>query len=315
MAKVAAIELTFNGPNFVGPLFNITPTETKTLSMIGGLTGGTPTYGTEFSWQTEVLAAAAQPSIIENAALVNEFYDRAEVFNTTQPFVYAVEVSYEKMAATQALGIPGTDAVSRTQGTQPVTNELQHQTMLKLKQMALDVNYTLINGTYANPTSNTARKTRGLLVAITSNTTAAAGATLDKALVDGMLLEAWTNGAPLPEDRTVILVNGFQKQKISEVYGIAPRDRNIGGLDIDTIETDFGRFGVALERHMPTDTVLLADFSVLDTRHLVVPDKGVVFYESVATATPSEQGMLWGHIGLEYGPEVNHAKITGLATS
>jgi hypothetical protein len=57
-----------------------------------------------------------------------------------------------------------------------VTNELDWQTEIMLTQMVRDINWSLINGTYQLPADNTtARKTRGLLAAITTNVVSVAG--------------------------------------------------------------------------------------------------------------------------------------------
>ena len=53
----------------------------------------------------------------------------------------------------------------------------------------------------------------------------------------------------------VVFVNAFQKQKISDIYGYAPESRNVGGLNIQQIETDFAQLGIVWAPRMPTDTL------------------------------------------------------------
>ena len=132
------------------------------------------------------------------------------------------------------------------------------------------------------------------------------------ALIDDLVLGAYDSGAPLR--MPVIFCGGFQKQQFSDIYGYAPEDRMIGGVNIQTIVTDFGTFGVVLDRHMPTDTILLADVSVLVPRFLPIPGKGHFFLEPLAKTGAFDVSQLYGEIGLEYGPEKWHAKITGLET-
>ncbi len=47
-------------PNYVGELFNITPNDTPFLSAIGGMTGGKSVTSKQFTWQTVDNATAAQ---------------------------------------------------------------------------------------------------------------------------------------------------------------------------------------------------------------------------------------------------------------
>lgn len=309
MAQVSGQHTTFNTPNYVGELFSVTPADTPFLSMIGGLTGGKRTTSKQFSWQTVDNAAAAQPGILEGAEASYEGRDRTEVFNVTQIFQEAVEVSYTKAAAVGNLD--GQAIV----GNQPVQDEMAFQVRLKLEKIARDAEYTFLQGAYAFPADNlTARTTRGILTAITTNTVAGGAAALSKAMIDDLLLQVFTSGGPMR--MPVFFVNGFQKQKLSSIYGYAPEHRNLGGVNITNIETDFGVVGVApVDRHMPADSVLLADVSVCAPVIMEIPGKGFLFEEPLAKTGAYDRRQLYGEIGLEYGPELWHGKITGLATS
>ena len=114
----------------------------------------------------------------------------------------------------------------------------------------------------------------------------------------------------------VIWVNGFQRQLISDVYGYAPESRNVGGVRIDTIETNFGKISVApAHRFMPAAQLLLCDMSVVKPVTQPVPGKGNMFYEALAKTGASENGQLYGKFGLDHGPAFAHARLYGLATS
>ena len=54
----------------------------------------------------------------------------------------------------------------------------------------------------------------------------------------------------------------IRKQAITDLYGYAPESRNVGGLNIKQIETDFGMVGVVFDPFMPTDEIYLAEMSV-----------------------------------------------------
>jgi hypothetical protein len=314
MSAVAGQGTTFNLPNYVGELFHVTPKETPFLSMIGGLSGGEGTDSKVFTWQTVDNNAAAQPAILEGADPAYESRDRGEVSNVAQIFEYGVEVSYTKQANVGQLGTP-TAAATAILGDQPVQDELSFQTMLKVERAARDVEFTFLRGAFANPANNaSARQTRGILTAITTNVVTPTGTPrLAKTHLDEVLRAMANSGAPFRN--VVILANAFQRQRISDIYGYAPESRDVGGLSVKQIETDFGTFGVVYNRHMPTDTLLLADVSVCKPRFLTIPDKGHFFLEEKAASGASRKFMLYGEIGLEYGPELWHGEINGLATS
>jgi hypothetical protein len=199
MAGITGMGTTFDLPNYAGELFALTPADTPFLSAIGGLTGGGMTTGVEFEWQTYDLRDPSQRTRVEGAtAPTAEERVRANVRNVAQIHQEKVSVSYTKQAAIGQLATPGSAPFRGVDGSNPVNNELDWQVAQALKSIALDVNYSFINGTFANPTTNAApRKTRGLLAAVTSNriargvTTAGASSTTDTVtatahgLVDG----------------------------------------------------------------------------------------------------------------------------------
>lgn len=172
MAGITGLGTTFNLPNYTGELFALTPDDTPLLSSIGGLTGGGQTTSTEFEWQTYDLGDPGQDVALEGAdAPTSEERVRANVKNVVQIHHKAVSVSYTKQAATGNLSSPQSAPFNHPGGgANPVTNEQNWQVVQALKGVALDVNWSFWNGQYQLPTTNaTARKTRGLLAAITTN--------------------------------------------------------------------------------------------------------------------------------------------------
>jgi hypothetical protein len=310
MAAVSGTATTFNLPNYLGELFHITPFDTPLLSMIGGLNGGDANSTKEDVWQTDDNTAAAQSAALEGADPAYEERDRAEVSNVKQIYQYGFSVTYTKQAATGNLSSTSLDIT----GVQPVTDELTRQRTLKMRRMARDVEYTFLHGTYAKPADNSSpRTTRGMDAAITTNTVAAGAADLSKAMIDELLREMAASGAPF--DNVVLFANAFNRQQISNIYGYAPESRNVGGLSIEQVETDFARFGVVYDRHLDADTVLLLDVAHIMPTHLVIPGKGMVFVEPLAHTGSAWNFQLYGEIGLKYGPELWHGSITGTSTS
>ena len=69
------------------------------------------------------------------------------------------------------------------------------------------------------------------------------------------------------------------------------------------------------ERHIPTDDILIADLSFLKPVFLDIPGKGHFFVEPLAQTGAAYKYQVYGEIGLEYGPEQFHAKITNLSVA
>lgn len=308
MAAVSGLGDTYDLPNYVGELFHVTPADTPFLSMIGGLSGGEASKSKQFTWQTVDNTAAAQPAITEGADATFEERSRSEVINVCQIHQEGFHVSYTKQGATGNLN--GQSIL----GNQPVQNEVDFQRKLKMEKIARDVEWSFLQGSYVADTNiSTARKTRGLINAVSTNTVAAASARLNKDMIDELLREMADSGAPF--NNVVIFANAFQRQRISSIYGYAPESRNVGGVSINQIETDFGVLGVAYDRHMPAATILLAEVSVCKPRFLEIPGKGFLFMEPLSKSGSADKFQIYGEIGLEYGPELWHGTVTGLATS
>ena len=321
MAGISAMGTIYNLPNYHGIIYQITPNDTPFFSAIGGLTGGKSTLSTEFSWQTFDLPSAAQPAILEGADPSLGARVRAEIRNVVQIFQYGIKLSYTKMSAPNNYGTAGASSNPMgVGGNNPVNNEMSWQVQQVLKTAARDIEYSFINGAYQLPANNsTARKTKGMLAAITSNVVDASSAPLSETHFKTLLKSIWDGGGIQEQDTAYVYCNSTQKEKISEIYAYAPQDRNVGGVDINTIETDFGRLNVVLNRYVPQDTILVASIEACAPVFLMVVEdgvtKGFLFEEPLAKTGAAATRQIYGEIGLEYGYEGQHGKIIGLATS
>lgn len=172
MAGISALGTTYNLPNYTGLLFGLTPADTPFFSAIGGLSGGGQTTDVEFEWGTYDLRAAGQNVALEGqTAPTPQERVRSTANNILQIHQEAVAVSYTKQAATARLSGLASQGAGNS-----VLAELDWQTRVMLVQMVRDINWSFLNGTYQKPVDNTtARKTRGLLSAITTNTLSVAG--------------------------------------------------------------------------------------------------------------------------------------------
>ena len=318
MAQVTAQGTTWNLPNYSGELFTADMINTPILTMLGGLTGGgLQTENFEFPVSSEYdFPSETQPAITETASLTAPDATaavRTQVKNVAQIFHQAVSLSYEKLSNRGRLSLINTVGQSNN-----VSDELAWTIDYNLKIIARNIENTIINGVYAIATNaGEANRTRGLLKAVEDNdgtNVNASSATLSKTLMQQLFREMFAAGAMFVNP--VIFVNGFQKQKISDIYGYAPESRNVGGVNIQQIETDFGNIGIApAHRFMPAASLALVDMSVVAPVFQPVPGKGNFFYEDLSKTGASENGQLYGKFGLDHGPGFAHGRIYGLATS
>ena len=384
---------TYNEPNFVGELFQITPESTPLLSAIGGLTGGLSVKTVEKEWQFEDLRDSDQNTALEGAA-APAGAGRVRSFDSNIAEIHhsAVETSYTKQSTPNKTTNAGVDDVN------PVTNEHDHQVMLEIKAIAKDVNHAFWNGEYRKPTDNTqARKTRGLLQAISTNrviygnaeiSATAATDTItgthslsvgDKVIFTGrgassavvigrvyfvqsvattvsfkvaatvggaaitigtatgvkvipvsstapvldtynsLFQKAYDNGGLGDVMSATIACNSSQKRNLTATYAAAygkanpmAGTRNVGGVNLTTIETDFGTLNIMLDRQLPQDALAIVSLEQLAPFFLEVPGKGHFFEEDLAKVGAADRTQLYGEIGLEYGNEKAHAQLRGL---
>ncbi|MGD6750986.1 SU10 major capsid protein [Streptomyces sp. BH105] len=316
MAPVTGLGTTYNLPNYTGILHQLTPSDTPFFSAIGGLTGGGQTNSIEFEWQTFDLRAAAQNAKLEGAdAPTDSERTRSNVSNICQIHHETVGVSYTKLAATQVkAGINNSES-------NPVTNELDWQVEQMLKQMVRDIEFSFIQGTYAKPADNTtARKTRGLLSAITTNIIAnGTAAALTEDMVLDLLQMAWDNGGIQESETATLLTNSTQKRALTKIFvsdkNYQETSRTVGGVRVQTIETDFGSLNIMLDRHMPVDQVAVVSLEQCMPVYQEIPGKGHFFAEPLARTGAKDRTQLYGEVGLNYGNERTHGKITGLAVA
>lgn len=312
---------TFNLPNYVGELFAASPEDTPLLSSIGGLTGGQSVGAVAFEWQGYDLRAAddARQRVEGANAPAGEERDRYTASNVLEIHQEAVEISYTKQGATRQRG-SGATAVTVGSTVLPA-DELAWQLDQQFKQVARDVEKTFITGTYARPATNaTPRKTRGLLEAITTNVvTNGTPAALTAKMVLDLMQAVWENGGIQEGETRTLITNATQKRNLTKLFvsdkNYREETRNVGGVNLQTIETDFGRVNIMLNRYMPADALVVASLEELAPAFLEIPGKGHFFAEPLAKTGSADKVQIYGEIGLNYGNERKHGKVTGLTTA
>ena len=308
----------WNLPNYAGELFTASAKDTPFLSMIGGLTGGKIIDNFEFA--TGVLfdyPEAAQPAISERASLTAPTATaiaRRQEKNVTQIFQETIDLSYAKqsnMGRLQGLNTAGQVANPADEKAFQISN--------RLVKIARDVEHTFLNGVYNLATKDDeANQSRGMIELCKSEAgtnIAAADAELTSDLIDALMLQMAQNGAQFVNP--VIFCGAYQKQKLTKAYqnqigfGL-PATRNVGGLNIQEVETDFCKMGIVWDKFMPADTILVADLAYVAPVFQPVPDKGVLFEEPLAKTGASDKIQIYGQIGLDHAPAFLHGCIHGL---
>lgn len=121
----------------------------------------------------------------------------------------------------------------------------------------------------------------------------------------------------LADDTRTIIVGGTQKRNLSTAYAKAfgqyqEVSRSVGGVNFQTIISDFGTFNVLLDRWMPSDAFVVATLSQLKPKFLRIPEKGHFFEEPLAKIGASERVQIYGEVGLQWGNEKAHGIIRDL---
>jgi len=318
MPGIVGMGTSFDLPNYVGDLFDISPEDTPLLSAIGGLTGGRPAYDKRFEWEYYDLrtADANRQHVEGDDAPAAAQRVRKNAHNVVEIHQEAVEVSYTR----QALGNQGGYATT-LRGTSPVVDEMRWQLDQQLKQIARDVELGFIVGTFAEPGDNTSpRKTRGIAEAIVTNVHDMGGKKPTQADIDGLFQLAYENGGIQEGDTRTLLVGPAMKRLVTDLYirkpgqGFYQQSRNVGGVNLATFECDFGQCSLMVDRYVPNGMILALSLEDLAPRILEVPNKGFLFWEPLAKTGARDTSQIYGEIGLEYGNERKHAKLVNAKT-
>ena len=403
MALISGQVTSFNAPNYEGDIYSITPEDTPLLSAIGGMFGGEGVNTTMFGWQEYDLRDVAQTSGLEGqAAPAGTGRTRTNVTNVLQIIHEVIDVSYTKQATFKQVADIGSahpNIVSDGQGN-PIMSEFDWQMEVRLKEIARDIEHTLINGVFVEPANNsTARQTRGLLAAtvtndtdlatlavnvtgedaddliddtttafvdndkvqftvkvggsaldinktyyvvsklantfqladslggtplsfgsdITATTTIEKVADLAQADINQIMQDVWDNGGIRESETATLIANSWNKRQLTAAFlgvstgGFRQSDRNVGGVNLQTFETEFGMLNIMLNRYEPANTVQVVSMEQLRMKWLL-QDLGTFFAEPLGKDGIRDQSQLAGEWGLEYGNELAHGKLSGLST-
>lgn len=157
--------------------------------------------------------------------------------------------------------------------------------------------------------------------AITFGSTGGADVYTTVQLTDGQLVDllqrVWLNGGIKVSETATLLTNATLKRRLTKIFitdkGYQELTRNVGGVSVDTIQTDFGRLNVMMDRYMPSGMLQVASLEQCAPRFLEIPGKGYFFEQPVPNSGSADKTQLYGEIGLEYGNEIAHGKLLGVS--
>ena len=159
----------------------------------------------------------------------------------------------------------------------------------------------------------------GTKIDITSDASAATAyklTALTTTHIDDLLQQVYDNGGM--DDTTTLLLNSTAKRALSTAYASAfgkfvESSRNLAGVNVTQIETDFGRVNIMLNRYVPKHQIVAVQLGQCAPVYLEIPGKGHFFAEPLAKTGSSDDVQLYGEVGLAYGNEKAHGLLSGLA--
>ncbi|MET0418386.1 MAG: DUF5309 family protein, partial [Actinoplanes sp.] len=181
-----------------------------------------------------------------------------------------------------------------------------------------DVYYVIATNLAANTFSVSLTKGGSIVnITVDGTVTWSEGVTLTKPLIDTLLQAAYDSGGLMETETRTLLVPSSQKLAVTAAYTSAgyvqkQLDGNVGGVNVNRIESDFGTLNVMVDRHMPQDTIAAVSLEQCRPVYLEVPGKGHFFEEPLAKTGATDRNQLYGEVGLDYGNQMAHAKLTGL---
>ncbi len=233
-----------------GVITNIAPTDTPMLSSFKAARA-TNTY-TE--WLTDSLATATSNKFLEGSSATNATLTaRSRVGNYLQIFRKVFEVS----DTTRAIDNVG------------LTDEYTYQAERAMKELARDIEWTLVNGTSASGDSATVRSLAGVSAFVTTNvkTSGTARILTETLYNDNLQVIYGVGGNP---DATYAA--GWGKRKISAFTATSTRfidtDQKLMIAGIDIYDSDFGRQKIKLDRYVPVSCVMQLEEAKFDVARL-----------------------------------------------
>lgn len=311
-----AIATTETFPQYAGELYMFGNYSNPFLASLGE--AGRIVNNFDFALSSSyTLASGVQQAITETGSItaptIFENYTRDQDVNSCQIIQKYVRTSNKLLSSYNQIVGNASDYLS-VDGGNAITNVHEHNIQATLKQVYRDLNYSCWNGSYVRSTAaNVAAKTRGLVEAVTTNATTAGVtmANMTKAIIDSHLAGMADDGIDMTG--VVIWVGSEAKIKLSNLYSLnlqtQPRDRVVGGVNVQTLITDFGEFPIVYDFDVPAKSIYFINMPMCSNVWCPVPMRGALYYEDKSDAAAGMTGMIYGQWGIDYGAEEMHGVI------
>lgn len=135
--------------------------------------------------------------------------------------------------------------------------------------------------------------------------------------INTLMRSVWDNGGMTESATGVLICNSAAKLQITAAYAASygqfqETSRTIAGVAVTQLVTDLGPLNIMLDRHMPQTTIAVVSLEQCRPVFLEVPGKGHFFAEPLAKTGSTDRTQIYGEVGLEYGNEASHGKLTGI---
>ena len=143
------------------------------------------------------------------------------------------------------------------------------------------------------------------------------------ATISGALKRMYDNHAPMKSpvlcvspQQLLDLNNELVKGTVDIAGALIPRDRNIAGIDVDTVVTPFGSIGLMVidPDIMPSGSAFILDLAYIQPVFTNIPGFGTVFVRDIDQDANARIGKaIYMEMGFEFGPPSYHCKIQAVA--
>lgn len=275
--------------------------------------------GNELATQIQWELLAVKRDI--NASFLTGTYNKATSTsdqNKTRGIITAVTTNLSDAASTTVDTTTATTGVMTQSGTAPSTGDTIVFTSITTNtEISLDTPYYVTN---VSSTTFKVSATKGgstITFAATGSNSYILCAAPTSDMVDSLLQDVYDNGGLTENETFTLWCNSRVKRDLTAAYldetkGFRNTSRNVGGVTVDTIYTDFGTLNVALDPQMPRHKLLVATMSEVMPVFLDIPGKGHLFVEPLSKTGSSDNVQIYGEVGVKYGAESHHGVLTNL---
>ena len=291
MATVTTYTAVGNREDLSDIITNITPTETPLFSMFGK----TRADATYHEWLEDELNPPGANAQVEGA-------DFVAATSTTRTRKGNYCQIFEKAAA-----VSGTQEAVKKAG---IKSEMAYQLRNRMKEIAKDVEYAIINNAAAVAgDAATARQLGGIQAFVGTNVLANGGVARDltESLLNDGIQQAWAAGG----DPDTVVCNGTYKRTISGFTAgvtktLSAKDKRLIAA-VDIYESDFGIVRILPHRYMVSGKIFILDKSYWKTAYL----RPFKVEEKAKTGDRIEKVII-GELTIEARAEKANAIITDL---